>query len=63
MIQNPCYQCQNRTMRCHIDYVKYKEFMEERKQKAAAVLSSREKYNISAKYEIDRADKIRKRGK
>jgi hypothetical protein len=72
MISNPCYQCPDRrifvengkTKTCHSECKKHKDYTEAQKKKTAAVLSGREKYNIGAKYEIDRADKIRrKRGK
>lgn len=62
--KSACYQCQDRTMTCHSTCEKYKEFMEEQKQRKEAVLSGRTKYNIGMGYEINRAEKIKKkRGK
>lgn len=61
MIKNPCYQYPDRTMTCHSTCEKYKEFTEEQKQRKEAVLSGRTKYNIGMGYEINRAEKIKKK--
>ena len=59
--KNACYRCPDRTMTCHSTCEKYKEFTEEQKQRKEAVLSGRTKYNICMGYEINRAEKIKKK--
>lgn len=62
--KNACYQCPDRTMTCHCTCKKHKEDLEKQKQQKAIVELNRTKYNISAGYEINRIEKIKKkRGK